>query len=208
MAIDTQTFARAVALWLMATSAGFTLVFLGASFAADRLPVDLPAPAVEDAGDRSAGGAGAPAIGPRQAYPAPDFRLSTLEGRRLGPTDFAGQVVVVELWASWCGPCRLQARILDQLHRRYQDREVHFLAVNSGEDETTVRAYLEKTPFPYPVLLDPRMSVQTRYRSNGLPTLMVVDRGGRVSYFNVGITDADTLGAEIDRALAAAQQRA
>ena len=197
----TKTLLRATALWMMVVSVGFTVVFFGMSYASQRLPVDVPAPLTEAS---SPGAAPTGTAGPTQAagqWPVPDFRLPTLDGSKLGPSDFAGDVVVVELWASWCGPCRMQAQFLEELHRRYDGKGVHFLAINSGESETTARAYVQKTPFPYPVLLDPRETVRARYRSSGLPTIMVIDRTGQVSLLKVGVLGTDALGAEIERAL-------
>ncbi len=126
-------------------------------------------------------------------YPAPDFRLASLDGGEIGPADYAGEVVVVELWATWCGPCRLQAKFLEQLHRELDGKGVRFLAVSSGEDEATVREYVERTPFPYPVLLDPQDTLGQRYQVIGLPTVMIIDRRGVVSFLETGLSDVARL---------------
>jgi hypothetical protein len=78
--------------------------------------------------------------------------------------------------------------------------DVQSLAVDSGEDEATVRRYVDKTPFPYPVLLDPDDTVSIRYPVTGLPTVMIVDRQGRVSYMQTGISPAATLRRELKAA--------
>ncbi len=122
-----------------------------------------------------------------------DFRLKAVDGRTLGPKDFRGQVVVVDFWATWCMPCHLQAQILAPLHREYKDKGVQFLAANAGEDEATVRSFLKRKPFPYPVLLDPEDRVSTQLGILSLPTLLVIDRTGKVSYFDAGVMDAPTL---------------
>src|SRR4030095_15474096 len=83
-----------------------------------------------------------------------DFQLKALDGRTLGPKDFLGQVVVVDFWATWCGPCHLQAEILEPLYRDLKGRGVQFLAVNVGEEPETVKSFLKSKPFHYPVLLD------------------------------------------------------
>ena len=122
-----------------------------------------------------------------------DFRLASLDGRRLGPPDFAGQVVLVEFWATWCGPCRLQAKFIEELHRDLAGNGVGFLAVSVGEDEATVREFVDETPFPYPVLLDPDDRLSADYSILGLPTVMIVDRRGKVTYLETGLRDADVL---------------
>ena len=122
-----------------------------------------------------------------------DFQLKTVDGRTLGPKDFLGQVVVVDFWATWCGPCHLQAEILEPVYHDFKGRGVQFLAANVGEDPETVKSFLKSRPFPYPVLLDPKDSVASDLGVFALPTLLVVDTKGRVAFFQSGIADGDTL---------------
>jgi cytochrome c biogenesis protein CcmG, thiol:disulfide interchange protein DsbE len=122
-----------------------------------------------------------------------DFRLKTLEGKTLGPKDFPNQVVVVDFWATWCAPCHVQARILEPLHRAYKGKGVQFLAANVGEDLETVRKFVKEKPFPYPVLLDPEDEISPRLGVQALPTLIVVDKKGKISYIHTGLADADTI---------------
>jgi thiol-disulfide isomerase/thioredoxin len=122
----------------------------------------------------------------------PDFRLKTMDGRTLGPKDFPGQVVLVDFWATWCGPCQIQARILESLHGDFKGK-VQFLAANVGEDEATVKSFLQKKPFPYPVLLDPDDTVSSTLGVYALPTLMIVDKKGKILYIQPGVADGPTL---------------
>ena len=135
---------------------------------------------------------GVTAIG-KPSEAALNFRLKTVDGRTLGPKDFRGQVVVVDFWATWCLPCHVQARILEPIHKEYKGKGVQFLAANVGEDESTVRSFLKSKPIPYPVLLDPEDKVSTQLGVLQLPTLMVIDKTGKVSYFDAGIADAPTV---------------
>ncbi len=135
---------------------------------------------------------------PEPRYPAPEFRLASLDGPEIGPEDYSGEVVVVELWATWCGPCRLQARFLEELHRELDGRGVRFLAVSVGEEEATVREYVERTPFPYPVLLDPQDTLGQRYQIIGLPTVMIIDRQGVVTFLETGVSDTERLRYELE----------
>ena len=129
-----------------------------------------------------------------------DFQLQALDGRTLGPKDFPGQVVVVDFWATWCGPCHLQAQILEPIYRDLKGRGVQFLAVNVGEEPETVKSFLKNKPFPYPVLMDPTDQVASNLGVMALPTLMVVDTKGRVAYFRSSVADGDTLRQEIKKA--------
>ncbi len=124
---------------------------------------------------------------------ATKFRLKTLEGGKpLGPIDFPGQVVIVDFWATWCGPCHIQARILDALAKDYKGKKVQFLAANVGETSDTVKSFVKNKPFPYPVLLDPD-GVSDDLGVFALPTLLIVDKKGKIAYFEPGIADADMI---------------
>jgi thiol-disulfide isomerase/thioredoxin len=128
--------------------------------------------------------------------PAPadlDFRLKTVDGRTIGPKDYKGQVVVVDFWATWCVPCHVQTRILEPIHRDYKGKGVQFLAANVGEDAPTVRSFLKSKPVPYPVLLDPEDTVSSKLGVVALPTLMIIDKTGKVTFFHTGVADGATV---------------
>lgn len=173
-----------VARWIVAVAAVFGLVAVAFHQLAKTLPVPSPPVAADTA-----------------SLPPPDFRFATLDGSTLGPPDFSGQVVVVDVWATWCGPCRLQASYLEHLHQELGDDDgVRFLAVSIGEDAETVRNFVKDDPFPYPVLLDPDQELSSRYQIYVLPTVMIVDPQGRISYLHPGISDTETLKQEIRKA--------
>ncbi|MCG8459755.1 MAG: TlpA family protein disulfide reductase [Holophagales bacterium] len=186
-----RTVTAPVLTWIGAVAVVFLLLDFGMGHVADGFPVD-------PTGISNPASAGT-SPGQQRAYPAPDFRLASLDGPALGPLDYLGKVVVIDLWATWCGPCRLQAEHLELLHAEYGD-QVQFLAIDVGEDEETVRRYVERTPFSYPVLLDPHETVQRRFGTNGLPTVIVIDVTGEVSFVNVGVTPPAVLRREIEAA--------
>jgi thiol-disulfide isomerase/thioredoxin len=123
----------------------------------------------------------------------PQFRMKSLDGRVVGPGDFPGKVVVVDFWATWCGPCHLQAEFLESLQQEYKGKSLQILGANVGEGEDTVRRFLKARAIPYPVLMDPEDKISGPLGINALPTVMIVDKKGKVTYFQAGITDLGTL---------------
>ena len=130
------------------------------------------------------------------------FRLPDLEGKEIGPPDFRGRPVVLEFWATWCGPCIAQAQILHTLFDEYRGRDVAFLAVNFAEPREVVEAFVEKEPLPYPLVLDEDGSVAARAGINGLPTVVVLGGEGEILLHSVGITGATRLRQTLDGELA------
>ena len=128
-----------------------------------------------------------------------EFRLPSLSGGEMGPADFRGEVIVVDFWATWCSPCRVQARILDSIRGDYEDQGVQFMAISLGEAEETVRKFAEANPFPYPVLYDTPDRIASEASIYALPTVMIIDREGEVSYLQSGLSDAKTLREELNR---------
>lgn len=125
--------------------------------------------------------------------PAPVFDLPDLHGGRIRLADYSGRVVLVDFWATWCGPCRLQAQILDELYKEIQGPSVEFLAISLGEPDDIVREFVEKSPFPYPVAIDTEEVLGVSLQVYALPTVMVIDMQGRITYLRPGLSDAETL---------------
>jgi peroxiredoxin len=133
---------------------------------------------------------------------APPIHRLALDGSPIRLDQRAGKVVLVDFWATWCGPCHLQAEVLKALWKEYQPKGVEFYALSMGEDAITVSEFLKDKPLPYPVLVDPQDELSGLYQIYALPSLLVVDRAGKVSYFHAGLSDAPTLRRILDRALA------
>ncbi len=134
-----------------------------------------------------------PTTGGADVELAPEFELASLRGELVRSSDFEGKVLLLEFWATWCTPCVAQARILEPLHRDFEERGVEFMAINIGEDATTVAAYVDRDPFPYEVLLDPNDELSVRLGIYALPTVMIVDRSGRVAYRQPGLSSGEVL---------------
>jgi thiol-disulfide isomerase/thioredoxin len=133
-----------------------------------------------------------------------EFELASLTGSTVSAREYDGRVVVVDFWATWCGPCRVQAEILHALQDQYRSQPVSFIAINVGEPEELVREFVGKDPFDYPVLMDPTQSVSNRYGVYALPTVMVLDQNQIITFSKMGVSPGTQVGAAIDRALASA----
>lgn len=121
--------------------------------------------------------------------PAPDFSASTLDGRTVSLSEFRGQKnVVVSFWASWCGPCRME---MPGLVKFYQDHhtsssDFEILAVSIDEDPKDASAFADGQKLNFPVLLDPQQKVASAYEVDGIPTMFVIDKEGKIAYGHVG----------------------
>lgn len=120
-----------------------------------------------------------------QPVAAPDFTLPQLGGGMVRLADLRGQVVLMEFWATWCGPCRYSTPSMDLTYRKYRHRGVAVLLVNEGESEETVRRWAGRR-FVAPMLLDQDGAVGDTFGVSGLPTLFVIDRQGAIRYVESG----------------------
>jgi thiol-disulfide isomerase/thioredoxin len=118
---------------------------------------------------------------------ATDFTLEGLEkGASVRLADYAGKVVMLDFWASWCAPCRYEMPVLQELYDRYKDEGLALIAVNVGEDRDTAARFVTSYGFTFPVALDPKRSVESVYATRGLPTLIIIDRQGVIQHVHVG----------------------
>jgi cytochrome c biogenesis protein CcmG/thiol:disulfide interchange protein DsbE len=111
---------------------------------------------------------------------APEFALQTVDGRPVKLSDYRGQVVLLNTWATWCPPCRAEMPDLEAYYRDHQDDGFVVLAINSQESVDTVTGFLGDHGFTFPVLLDPDGVVMSSYEIRGLPTSFFIDRDGMV----------------------------
>jgi len=126
--------------------------------------------------------------------PAPDFSLATLEGPTVSLSDFVGRPVWINVWASWCKPCRAEMPDIDAVWREVQAADAQagrtdglvLLMVSLGEDPAAVRRYVETTRYQLPVLVDPTFAFTQRYRVNGLPTHYFIGRDGAIRDLAIG----------------------
>jgi len=118
--------------------------------------------------------------------PAPEFALPDVAGNMVSLKDFEGQVVLVNFWASWCGPCREEMPLLDQLADRYGPLGFTMLGVNVEEDASLANSFLDGTPVSFPILYDSQNSVSQLYDVIAMPTTVLIDRQGMVRFIHHG----------------------
>ncbi len=126
--------------------------------------------------------------------PAPDFELPSLEGGSpIALSSFRGHVVVLNFWASWCAPCRVEAPGLRRVSERYADRGVRFLGVDYRDNDAAGRAFIGEFHLRYPSVTDPSGSLADDYGLIGFPTTFIIDPAGTIRYRFVGYLDEEVL---------------
>jgi len=117
---------------------------------------------------------------------APAFQLNSNTGKPLALADFRGQIVLLNFWASWCGPCRQEMPILEQLNRQYHGKGVTLLGINVEPDSAAAVSWLKATPVTFPILFDTDSKVSSLYEVAGMPNTVIIDRKGQVRYIHRG----------------------
>jgi cytochrome c biogenesis protein CcmG/thiol:disulfide interchange protein DsbE len=137
---------------------------------------------------------------------APDFALATLDGQTVTLSAFAGRPVWVNVWASWCAPCRAEmpdiSAVYQELRARDAGGDLVLLLVSLGEEPPVVRRYLESTRYHLPVLVDPGFAITERYRITGLPTHYFIGRDGTIKDLAIGGLKPNGMRARLAKILA------
>jgi len=121
---------------------------------------------------------------------APDFNLKKLGGGRSSLSDYRGTVVLVNFWATWCGPCKAEMPSMEALYQQFEREDFEILAVSIDIDKTPeVNAFIKNYGFTFPVLLDDQFTVNDHYQVRVVPTTVVVDRKGIITHRLLGAKD-------------------
>jgi cytochrome c biogenesis protein CcmG/thiol:disulfide interchange protein DsbE len=137
--------------------------------------------------------AGPSAITPRPGFLAPGFTLETLQGTSLSLADLQGKAVVLNFWATWCLPCRVEMPALEQTWLDWQDEGLIIVAVNLQESPGRVADYAEELGLTFPVLLDQDASIFQQYQVQLYPTTFFIGRDGVIRDVVFGGPMAETL---------------
>jgi len=132
--------------------------------------------------------------------PAPDFSLILFDGRTIRLSDFRGKAVFLDFWASWCPPCRAEARLLEASWKRHRGEDVVFLGINMQDREEPARAFLREFDITYANGIDAGNRIAIGYGIWGIPETFFVDRNGRITYKHIGALDEELIHAKIEEA--------
>ncbi|MBV6417685.1 MAG: Thiol-disulfide oxidoreductase ResA [Steroidobacteraceae bacterium] len=133
-----------------------------------------------------------PAAASNSMGPAPDFALPARGGKQVSLDAFKGQVVMINFWATWCGPCRQEMPLLEGIYRKYKPMGFTMIGVNVEPDPKAAEAWLAKqTPVSFPVAFDTDSKVSKLYKVNGMPNSVIIDRKGNVRLLHRGYKPGD-----------------
>jgi cytochrome c biogenesis protein CcmG/thiol:disulfide interchange protein DsbE len=124
---------------------------------------------------------------------APEFELQNLNEETFSLSEMRGKIVVLNFWATWCEPCKLEMPFFEQLHKAGQS-DLEIWGVNFDEPPQQVQDFVEEYNLSFPILLDPGGKVQDLYRVRGYPTTYVVDEQGVIKFHHIGLITEEQLG--------------
>ncbi len=125
--------------------------------------------------------------------PAPDFLLTDLDGNQHRLSDYRGQVLIINFWATWCPPCRDEMPSMQRAWEQLEKEDILMLGINVGEDEDIIFQFTANYPVEFPLLMDRDSKTIDQWPVNGLPTTFVVDPKGEIVYRAIGGREWDDL---------------
>jgi len=137
---------------------------------------------------------------------APDFDLKDATGRIVRLSDYKGKIVLLDFWATWCGPCKAEIPWLNELSRQYEAQGVVVLGISMDEDRwDAVKPFMEKVPIAYPVLMGTRRVAYLYGDIEGLPVAFFIDRDQRVAAIHAGAASRKSVEQTLEALLAGTQ---
>jgi peroxiredoxin len=123
--------------------------------------------------------------------PAPPFTLTSRAGSTVSLSQYKGQVVMLNFWASWCGPCRQEMPLLENIYKKYNKMGFTMIGVNVEPDSKAADAWLKQTPVSFPVIYDKDSAVSKAYDVSGMPSTVIIDRKGNIRVLHRGYKPGD-----------------
>ena len=128
---------------------------------------------------------------------APKFSLTDLSGQKLDLSSYRGRVVLLDFWATWCGPCRTEIPRFVDLQSKYQDQGLQIIGISLDDDPKPVRVFYQQFKMNYPVAIGDANLAERYGGILGLPVTFLIDRDGRIYAKHVGETDVSIIEHEI-----------
>lgn len=122
---------------------------------------------------------------------APDFTLKSNSGENVRLAELRGKVVMLNFWASWCGPCRQEMPLLDGIYKRYNPAGFEYLGINVEEDNADAKKLIKELGVSFPILFDPESKASKLYDVEAMPTTVLIDKKGEIRYVNRGYKPGD-----------------
>jgi peroxiredoxin len=123
--------------------------------------------------------------------PAPQFALAARGGKTVNLAQYKGQVVMINFWATWCGPCRQEMPLLESIYKKYNKMGFTLIGVNVEPDSKPAEDWLKATPVSFPILFDTKSEVSKMYEVSGMPSTVILDRKGNVAFIHHGYKPGD-----------------
>ena len=144
-------------------------------------------------------------LNPEAREMAPVIQGQDLDGQGISTADYPGEILVLNVWASWCAPCRAEASDLEEVAKEFQGKGVQLIGLNTRDSNASAKNFVNKYGVSFPSIVDTDGRLQLLFRETlppqAIPSTIVIDQHGRVAARALGAVDSSTLGAIIDQLL-------
>jgi thiol-disulfide isomerase/thioredoxin len=121
----------------------------------------------------------------------PPIDLPDLAGKKVDLAELKGKVVLVDFWASWCGPCKQEMPVLESLHAKYADQGLVIVGINIDNNPKKMKNFLKGAPVSFRIVHDPKITIAQRYEPSTMPSSYFIGRNGKLRYIHEGFRKKD-----------------
>lgn len=147
---------------------------------------------LQEAGEGDSGTEAQPGVPLKAGNKAPDFTAQLIDGSSITLSEFKGKPVIINFWATWCGPCVKEMPAFERLQADFGDK-IGIIAVNCGDDADTVKDFASENGYTFPIALDEDYKINMLYPTSSIPYTVVLDANGKITHISAGAVDADTM---------------
>jgi thiol-disulfide isomerase/thioredoxin len=124
---------------------------------------------------------------------APEFQATTFDGKKIQLSELQGKVVLIDFWASWCGPCRQEMPFLNELHHRYRKSPFEIMAINIDDKIENAKKFIERLsePINFTIVGDSKQQIPPLYDIKGMPTSILIDKKGVIRFWHTGFKESN-----------------